>query len=140
MADSRGHLVFACGESLYAVPADRAQEVVSLPVLTRVPGAPAHLLGVFAHRGEVIPVIDLGALLSGKTETTLRRAVLIRVSRGGLALTATRVAGVSVLQGNFEPLGTTGIQAHLRGPAKAPAGDVAVIEPEGLFEFLAQGA
>jgi purine-binding chemotaxis protein CheW len=139
MADSRGHLVFACGESLYAVPADRAQEVVSLPALTRVPGAPAHLLGVFAHRGEVIPVIDLGALMGAKAETNLRRAVLIRVSRGGLALTATRVAGVSVLQGSFEPLGTDGIQAHLKGPAKAPAGDVAVIDPEGFFEFLAHG-
>ena len=139
MADSRGHLVFACGESLYAVPAERAQEVVSLPALTRVPGAPGHLLGVFAHRGEVIPVIDLGALMGSKVEAAQRRAVLIRVSRGGLALTATRVAGVSVLQGSFEPLGTTGIQAHLRGPAKAPAGDVAVIEPEGFFEFLSQG-
>jgi purine-binding chemotaxis protein CheW len=139
MADSRGHLVFACGESLYAVPADRAQEVVSLPVLTRVPGAPSHLLGVFAHRGEVIPVIDMGGLMGGKAQAALKRAVLIRVSRGGLALTATRVAGVSVLQGSFEPLGTSGVQAHLKGPAKAPAGDVAVIEPEGFFEFLAQG-
>src|SRR3954469_6682553 len=117
MADSRGHLVFACGESLYAVPADRAQEVVSLPVLTRVPGAPSHLLGVFAHRGEVIPVIDLGALTGVAHEGKLRRAVLVRVSRGGLALTATRVAGVSVLQGSFDPLGTNGIQAHLKGPA-----------------------
>ena len=139
MADSRGHLVFACGESLYAVPADRAQEVVSLPALTRVPGAPGHLLGVFAHRGEVIPVIDLAALMGAKTELTLRRAVLIRVARGGLALTATRVAGVSVLSGTFEPLGTGGIHAHLKGPAKAPAGDVAVIDPEGFFDFLAQG-
>ena len=104
-----------------------------------MPGAPGHLLGVFAHRGEVIPVIDLGALMGSKHEGAQKRAVLIRVSRGGLALTATRVAGVSVLQGSFEPLGTTGIQAHLKGPAKAPAGDVAVIEPEGFFEFLSQG-
>src|SRR4051812_15064001 len=139
MADTRGHLVFACGESLYAVPADRAQEVVSLPALTRVPGAPSHLLGVFAHRGEVIPVIDLGALTGAKAETKVRRAVLVRVSRGGLALTASRVAGVSVLQGTFDPLGSDGVQAHLKGPARAPAGDVAVIEPEGFFEFLARG-
>ncbi len=140
MADSRGHLVFACGESLYAVPADRAQEVVSLPALTRVPGAPSHLLGVFAHRGEVIPVIDLALLTGTKVEGAMKRAVLVRVARGGLALTATRVAGVSVLTGPFDPLGTSGIQAHLKGPATAPAGQVAVIEPEGFFEFLARGA
>lgn len=140
MADSRGHLVFACGESLYAVPAERAQEVVSLPALTRVPGGPAHLLGVFAHRGEVIPVIDLAMLTGAKVDGTSKRAVLIRVARGGIALTATRVAGVSVLTGSFEPLGASGIQAHLKGPATAPAGQVAVIEPEGFFEFLARGA
>lgn len=132
--------MFACGESLYAVPAERAQEVVSLPALTRVPGAPAHLLGVFAHRGEVVPVIDLAHLTGAKVTEASRRAVLIRVPRGGLALTATRVAGVSVLQGPFDPLGTTGVQAHLTGPATAPAGQVAVIEPEGFFEFLSRGA
>src|SRR2546426_5202136 len=111
MSDAqRGHLVFACGDSLYAVPAERAAEVVSLPALTRVPGAPSHLLGVFAHRGEVIPVIDIGILV-GAGETKSRRAVLIRVPKGTLALTASRVAGVSVLTGSMEPLGTTGIQA-----------------------------
>src|SRR4051812_7280013 len=140
MADTRGHLVFACGESLYAIPAERAQEVVSLPALTRVPGAPGHLLGVFAHRGEVIPVIDLSLLTGTPAPDARKRAVLIRVARGGLALTATRVAGVSVLQGTFDPLGASGIQAHLRGPARAPTGDVAVIDPEGFFEFLAHGA
>src|SRR5438445_3290016 len=129
------HLVFSCGQSWYAVPAERAAEVVSLPALTRVPGAPAHLLGVFAHRGEVIPVIDMGLLVGGN-ETKSRRAVLVRVPKGSLALTASRVAGVAVLTGDMNPLGTTGVQAHLKGPAKAPSGEVAVIEPEGMFELL----
>jgi purine-binding chemotaxis protein CheW len=141
MSDAqKGHLVFACGESLYAVPAERAAEVVSLPALTRVPGAPPHLLGVFAHRGEVIPVIDMGLLVGSKGESHTRRAVLVRVPRGSLALTAGRVAGVSALTGTFEPLGQTGVQAHLKGPARAPAGDVAVIEPEGMFELLSKGS
>jgi purine-binding chemotaxis protein CheW len=141
MSDAqRGHLVFACGNSLYAVPAERAAEVVSLPQLTRVPGAPPHLLGVFAHRGEVIPVIDVGALVGAKGESTHRRAVLVRVPRGSLALTAGRVAGVSTLTGELNPLGTSGVQAHLRGPAKAAAGEVAVIDPEGMFEMLSKGA
>ena len=136
----RGHLVFACGESLYAVPAERAAEVVSLPQLTRVPGAPPHLLGVFAHRGEVIPVIDIALLVGAKGETASRRAVLVRVPRGSLALTASRGAGGSVLTGDGAPLGTSGVQAHLRGPMKAAAGEVAVIEPEGIFEHLSKGA
>ncbi|MFZ5471343.1 MAG: chemotaxis protein CheW [Myxococcota bacterium] len=138
MSETRHHLVFACGPSWYAVPAERAEEVVTFPELTRVPGAPAHLLGVFAHRGEVIPVVDLAALVGGKPESS-SRAVLLRLPRGTMALTASKVAGVSAVSGTFEPLGQTGVQMYLRGPAKAGVNDVAVIEPEGLFELLSQG-
>jgi purine-binding chemotaxis protein CheW len=142
----QSHLVFSCGSSWYAVPADRAAEVVSFPELTRVPGAPPHLLGVFAHRGEVIPVVDL-ATLAGATmanaairlSDTSRRAVLLRLSRGSLALTATKVAGVSSLTGKMDPLGSSGVHLHLRGPARSANNEVAVIEPEGLFEYLSQG-
>lgn len=140
MSEQRqSHLVFCSGKSWYAVPADRAAEVVSFPDLTRVPGAPPHLLGVFAHRGEVIPVVDLG-LLTGTEPEAARRAVLLRLTRGALALTASKVAGVAVVTGKQDPLGAAGVQQHLRGPARAGDKDVAVIEPEGLFEFLSQGA
>jgi purine-binding chemotaxis protein CheW len=134
----QSYLVFACGSSWYAVPAECAAEVVSFPELTRVPGAPGHLLGVFAHRGEVIPVVDMGMLVSGESEPT-RRAVLVRLTRGTLALTASRVAGVSQVDGRLEPLGTGGVHLHLRGPARSAQRDVAVIDPEGLFDHLSQG-
>ncbi|MFP2928633.1 chemotaxis protein CheW, partial [Pyxidicoccus sp. 3LG] len=77
----QSYLVFACGSSWYAVPAESAAEVVTFPELTRVPGAPAHLLGVFAHRGEVIPVVDMGLLVGGASQSS-RRAVLVRLPRG----------------------------------------------------------
>ncbi len=137
MADApRGHLVFACGGSLYAVPSETAAEVVNLPSLTKVPGAPPHLLGVFAHRGEVLPVIDLAMLVGVKSEVAAKRAVLVRVAKGVMVLTATRVNGVTTLTGSVDRLGEAGVQAHLRGPATAPAGPVSVIDPEGLIDFL----
>lgn len=140
MSEQRqSHLVFACGASWYAVPADSAAEVVSFPELTRVPGAPSHLLGVFAHRGEVIPVVDLALLLGGKSDHT-QRAVLVRLAKGSMALTATKVAGVSAVSGKLDALGTSGAHLHLRGPARAQRNEVAVIDPEGLFDFLSQGA
>ncbi|WP_225410470.1 chemotaxis protein CheW [Stigmatella hybrida] len=135
----QSYLVFACGSSWYAVPAESAAEVVTFPELTRVPGAPVHLLGVFAHRGEVIPVVDIG-LLVGKGSQSTRRAVLVRLPRGTLALTASTVAGVSQVTGTLEPLGASGVHVHLRGPAKGAQRDVAVIEPDGLFDYLSQGA
>lgn len=134
----QSYLVFACGSSWYAVPAETAGEVVTFPELTRVPGAPAHLLGVFAHRGEVIPVVDMGLLVAGVSQPT-RRAVLVRLPRGSLALTASMVAGVSTVAGTLEPLGASGVHVHLRGPAKSAQRDVAVIDPDGLFEHLSQG-
>lgn len=135
----RGHLVFACGSSLYAVPAETAAEVVTLPVVTRVPGAPMHVLGVFAHRGEVLPVVDLPRLAGKTVDQQLKRAVVVRSTGGAVALTATRVHGVSSLEGALERLGDAGLQAHLRGPATSPAGEVAVIDPDGFIDFLSRG-
>lgn len=88
----------------------------------------------------MIPVIDLAAL-TGATPEKTRRAVLLRLSRGVLALTASRVAGVSSVSGKTDALGSAGVHVHLRGPAHATVGgqEVAVIEPDGLFEFLSQG-
>jgi len=55
----------------YAFAAPLVTEVVRLGPLTRLPSAPAFLPGVFTHRGEILPVLDLGELL-------LRRAVSLR--------------------------------------------------------------
>ncbi len=133
------HLVFSCGSSWYAVPAQWVAEVVTFPGLTQVPGGSRHLLGVFAHRGEVIPVVDLG-LLTGSTAEASRRAVVLRLPGGALGLTASHVAGVAELTGKMDPLGPTGVKQYLRGPARSPTHEVAVIEPEGLFDFLSQAS
>lgn len=136
VADVHGHLVFACGPSLYAVPADTASEVVNLPALTRVPGSPQHLLGVFAHRGEVLPVVDLTRLTGRPLDEAFKRAVVVRTPRGAVALTASKVLGVTTLEGSFERLGDTGVHQHLRGPARAAAGEVAIIDTQTFIEFL----
>ena len=47
----------------YGLPLDAVREVVPNPELTRLPLAPSSLLGVFNLRGEVVPLVDTGALL-----------------------------------------------------------------------------
>src|SRR5512140_1292715 len=47
----------------YAFEALLVTEVVRLGPLTRIPAAPAFLPGVFTHRGEVLPVLDIGQLV-----------------------------------------------------------------------------
>jgi purine-binding chemotaxis protein CheW len=80
----------------------------------------------------------MARLVGSKGDEAYPRAGLLRVNRGSVALTANRVHGIATLSGSFERLGDGGVQQHLKGPAKAPAGEVAVIDPEGLLEFLVQ--
>ena len=52
-------LVFGLAGNAYAIAVERVREIVRMRDLTRVPRAPAWLLGVVALRGEVVEVIDL---------------------------------------------------------------------------------
>ncbi|MCI0571351.1 MAG: chemotaxis protein CheW [Myxococcaceae bacterium] len=129
-------LVFSCGDVWYGVPSDAVQEVVHFGELTRVPGAPAHVLGVFSLRGEVFPVIDVSLLRGGRGERS-RRAVVLRLERGVLALTAGRLGGVSSVIGDLLPAGDTGPARCFLGPGLAQDHEVWVVDAEALFELLA---
>jgi purine-binding chemotaxis protein CheW len=56
-------LCFGLAGERYAVESFHVMQVLALVDLTRVPGAPAHLLGVTNLRGQVLPVFDLRVLL-----------------------------------------------------------------------------
>lgn len=139
--ETLGHLVFTCGERLFALPSGSAAEVVNLPPLTLVPGTPAHVLGVFSLRAELMPVVDLLVLAGAPVDTPWKRAVVLRTHDAGVvAIAVTRVLGVITLTGSHAPLGASGLDQHLRGPLEAPEGTVSSIEPRGLIEFLARSA
>lgn len=48
----------------FAVRVDAIRVVAPAPRVAAVPGTPSWLLGVANHRGEVVPVLDLGRLLA----------------------------------------------------------------------------
>jgi purine-binding chemotaxis protein CheW len=129
------YLLFSSGADWYGVPADRAAEIVAVDSVTRLPGAPPQVIGVFAHRGEVIPIIDLVLLRSGAGGDA-SRAVIVRAKRGAFALTVTRVFGVTPLTASHERMGEAGLLAQLTGPVRAHDRDVALVDVEGLFELL----
>ncbi len=56
-------LCFGLAGERYAIESFHVMQVLALVDLTRVPGAPAHLLGVTNLRGQVLPVFDLRVLL-----------------------------------------------------------------------------
>ena len=54
---------FKLGGSYFAVDQVYLRQVVSVTKVTPVPRSHASLLGLFAFRGTILPLIDLGALL-----------------------------------------------------------------------------
>jgi purine-binding chemotaxis protein CheW len=56
-------MTFLLGGERYAIEAAHVECVVRLRDLTRLPGAPARLLGLTNLRGEILPVFDLRVLL-----------------------------------------------------------------------------
>ena len=55
------HILFRVGDADYVVSSEVVSEIESFTGATRVPGAPAHVLGLVQIRGRVLPVIDLRA-------------------------------------------------------------------------------
>lgn len=139
LPEALSSLVFACGHHVYAVPAERASEIITFGELTALPSSAPHLRGLFALRGEVIPVIDLGVLRDG-TGVSTQRAILVRAGKGAFALTATRVFGVGPLSGQGRPLADSGFEALLRGPVRVRDQEAALIDLDRLLEFLGPSA
>ncbi len=66
-------LLFRLGESshndqreLFAIPVAKLREVLVMPALTVLAQSPLHMMGVANIRGQIIPVIDLPALVGCK--------------------------------------------------------------------------
>jgi purine-binding chemotaxis protein CheW len=51
------------GTTTLAVPAEQADEIVSVDAVYPIPLAPPHVLGLVAHRGRALPVLDLNEFL-----------------------------------------------------------------------------
>ena len=84
------HLLVRVGGERYALPIRYVVEVARMGELTPVPGAPHALLGVQNLRGQVVPVVDLGAIV-GMPRSEKRGALVVVDDSGqpaGLAVDA----------------------------------------------------
>jgi purine-binding chemotaxis protein CheW len=120
------------GEARYAFDAPLVTEVVRLGPLTRLPAAPAFLAGVFTHRGEILPVLDLGELLL-RRGTELRpgaRAAVVHAGPWRVAVVADRVDGLlRIARGRLEPPPPAhGASEFLKAVTVDGADDVAVLD------------
>lgn len=130
------HLVFHAGDRDYAVPAVFAAEVITLPRLTPAPGAPPYVSGVAVIRGEVIPVVELGAL-SGGPRKGRPRGVLVRLPHGPLAFGADRVSALQPVL-PAAPSATAPVpDRYLVESAQADGSRIWVVDVALLADYLA---
>lgn len=85
---------FRLGGDHFLLPIQDVQEVQHAIALTAVPLAPAWLAGVMNLRGEIVPAIDLGELLSGKPRGEGAMNVVVRAEGGVFSLLADEVSDV----------------------------------------------
>ncbi len=55
----RQFCVFRAGRERFCLSVLEVEEVVDWPIVTRVPLAPAFLMGVFNLRGTIVPLVDI---------------------------------------------------------------------------------
>jgi chemotaxis signal transduction protein len=84
------HVRVRAGAEDYALPVDSVLEVAEFGQVTPVPGSPPEVLGVRNLRGQVLPVIDLAALLGLANDARLERIIVAGDGdrRAGLAVEA----------------------------------------------------
>ena len=82
------HVHFRLGAESYALPVADVLEVAEVGTLTPVPGAPPSVLGVRNLRGQVLPVIDLAAVLGAREPQPATKLVVADNGgrRAGLAI------------------------------------------------------
>ncbi len=123
----------------YAFEAPLVTEVVRLGPLTRLPAAPSFLPGVFTHRGEVLPVLDIGQLV-GHTAVPIRpstRAALVHCAPWKVAVVSEAVEGLVVIPRRAlepPPAESTGVAEFLSAVGRDKSGPVAILDLPRLVE------
>ena len=120
-------LVFNVGNERYALKATEVAEVLPRLPLKPIAHAPAWVAGIFAHRGAMVPVIDLSALTFGTPAQARTSTRLVLVNYQPDALTPARWLGLILEQATdtlrcdpaeFQPYGLDNRQARYLGPVR----------------------
>lgn len=85
---------------LFGINVFKIREIVAMPQITAMAGAPKHVLGMVNLRGQVIPVIDLPAVVGCVPETGLNLMLVTEYARSTQAFAAESVEDIVRLDWN----------------------------------------
>jgi purine-binding chemotaxis protein CheW len=107
-------ILLPVGRDWFAMPPVALQEVVADPDVTPLPAAPATVRGLFNVRGQIVPLLDTGALLGLDRPVRCPFAAVVQTPHGpaGLAVTGLpEPAELAWLVGPTRARGTVGAYA-----------------------------
>ncbi len=137
----RSFIRFEMGGERYCVPLEAVTKIERVPAIIAVPRTPAFVRGIASLRGEIVPVIDLAAVIGGEPTTTVPHGLLVladgarRVGILSDALPDYFRVGVSALLP--APTGRSG-DALIANAIERKEGTTAVLDVKKLMEVLAR--
>jgi len=112
-------LTFRLAQETYAIDVLKVREILDVPDVTKVPQAPAYMLGVINLRGSVVPVVDLRKRfqVEARAQTKESCIVVVEVAFEGESLTIGIVGDsveevVELTQDQIEPPPKLGTQLN----------------------------
>jgi chemotaxis signal transduction protein len=134
-------LLFDAGGETYAIEALHALKVVEPGRISRLPRLPPEVVGVTHHRGRIITVLYLPALLDGSTQASLgaeSRILILDLGQRNLGLLADGVHRIDALplQNLRRPPNVPNRPFGLRGLVDDQGVAVGVLESGPLIEAL----
>jgi purine-binding chemotaxis protein CheW len=135
-------VTFKVGRQLYALPLSAVLQVVRLPALTMVPGAPAGMCGLLNLRGVFVPVLDARSLLGEVASVGMESQVII-LSAGfaGAPEAGLLVDAVDTVR-HYPPGSFAGISsgdALVVGMLRDRVESAVVLDPEALVARAGRG-
>ncbi|MFC6339432.1 chemotaxis protein CheW [Pseudomonas sp. CCM 7891] len=133
-------LVFHIGTERYALKATEVAEVLPRRPLKPIAHTPAWVAGIFAHRGVMVPVIDLSALTFGSPAQARTSTRLVLVNYRPEPWVDARWLGLILEQAtdtlrcdpaDFQPYGLDNRQAPYLGPVRE--------DEQGLMQWIGVG-
>ncbi len=77
----RQYCIFRAGRERFCLSVLEVEEVVDWPLVTRIPLAPAFLMGIFNLRGTIVPLMDI-AFTEGRRPGLLPKHVVVAALKG----------------------------------------------------------
>jgi len=74
---NRQYVTFSIKDELYGIDVSRAQEVMNLPEITKIPNTMPFMKGVIDLRGKIIPLLDLRIKFRFEEKSYDQRTVII---------------------------------------------------------------